>query len=269
MIASARERSLPIRTPEGVLFSLPLAGPVTRGLAWLIDVCCITAACAALTQVIVHTVGLLSPSIGTALAVLLYSGVSIGYGMALEWRLRGQTLGKRLLGLRVMDEEGLKLQPSQVVLRNLLRAVDLLPGLYLVGGAACFFSRRAQRLGDIAAGTVVVLLKGIEAPDLDQVLPRKYNSFRDTPHLAARLRQKVSPREASIALQLLLRRDELDDAARLRLCSLLAESFRRLVAFPEEATAGLTDEQYLRNVVDVCFRARDARDGQNPGGVGQ
>src|SRR5881397_2769304 len=113
MIASARERSLPIRTPEGVLFSLPLAGPVTRGLAWLIDVCCITAACAALTQVIVHTVGLLSPSIGTALAVLLYSGVSIGYGMALEGRLRGQTLGKLLLGLRVMYEEGSSCSPRR------------------------------------------------------------------------------------------------------------------------------------------------------------
>src|SRR5206468_3191954 len=150
--------------------SLPLGGPVTRGLAWLIDVFCVAGICAVVTQTIAWTMGLLSPSVSAAVSILLYFGVSIGYGIALEWRLRGQTLGKRVLGLRVVDEEGLKLQPAQVVLRNLLRAVDMLPGLYLVGGAACFFSRRAQRLGDIAAGTVVVLLKGIEAPDLDQVL---------------------------------------------------------------------------------------------------
>ena len=51
--------------------------------------------------------------------------MSIGYAIVLEWRWRGQTIGKRLLGLRVMDVQGLRLQSAQIALRNLLRVVDI------------------------------------------------------------------------------------------------------------------------------------------------
>ena len=75
-------------------------------------------------------------------------------------------------------------------------------------------------------------------------------------HLAARLRQRVSPAQAAVALQALLRRDEFEPVARVELFGELAAHFRELVEFPSEATDGITDEQYLRNVVDVVYRSR-------------
>jgi hypothetical protein len=148
------------------------------------------------------------------------------------------------------------------VIRNLLRFVDSLPGIYLVGGLASLLNRRAQRLGDFAANTIVVRHPKIADPDLDQLLAGKFNSFRRYPHLEARLRQRVSPKEAAVALQALLRRDELEPAPRVELFEELAGLFRAKVEFPQEATDGLSDEQYVRNVVDIVFRESGLKQNQ-------
>src|SRR5271165_1538884 len=129
----SRTSSLQIKTPEGIVFSQLLAGPVTRFLAWVIDLSCITAlltaagGLATLAQII-------SPNLARAAATLAYFAISIGYGIVCEWWWRGQTVGKRLLRLRVVDAEGLRLQPQQIVIRNLLRCFDSLPLFYFVGG---------------------------------------------------------------------------------------------------------------------------------------
>ena len=68
--------------------------------------------------------------------------------------------------------------------------------------------------------------------------------------------QRVSPAEANVALQALLRREEFDPVARVELFGELAAYFRAKVDFPAEATDGTADEQYLRNVVDVLYRTR-------------
>jgi uncharacterized RDD family membrane protein YckC len=124
---NSKTNTLVIRTPEGIVFSLLLAGPVTRCLAWVVDLMCV--------MVIMIVIGwlrsilnLFSSDIAAGMMIVLYFVVSIGYGMALEWFWRGQTIGKRLLRLRVVDEQGLRLQSSQIVIRNLLRFVDSLPG---------------------------------------------------------------------------------------------------------------------------------------------
>ncbi len=248
-----RHEILTLRTPEGIEFTLPLAGPVSRMLAWAIDVACVGAAGAALGG-IAGGLQLVSADLATAAVTVAYFVLQMGYGMVCEWAWRGQTLGKRVLRLRVVDAQGLRLKPSQVVIRNLLRAVDALPAFYLVGGAAMVLSRHAQRLGDFAAGTVVVRVPRPREPDLDAVLPGKYNSLRALPHLAARLRRRVTPDEAWLALRALLRRDELDPAARVSFFRELAAHLRSQVQYPPEVVETLTDEQYVRNVVDVIFR---------------
>jgi hypothetical protein len=88
------------------------------------------------------------------------------------------------------------------------------------------------------------------------LLAGKFNSLRQYPHLASRLRQRISPTEADIALQALLRREEFDLTARVELFVELARHFRTRVEFPAEATDGVADEQYLRNVVDILYRTR-------------
>ena len=246
---------LKIRTPEGVEFSLLLAGPVSRCLALIVDITCV-AAIVSVAKIALIIAALISPDVSMALLVIGQFVVQIGYGIACEWFWRGQTLGKRLMKLRVVDEQGLRLEFSQVVIRNLLRFVDGLPLFYAVGGAACFLSKRCQRLGDLAANTVVIRNKPVAEPDLDQLALGKFNSLRAHGHLAARLRQRASPLEAGIALDALLRRDAFEPAARVALFTELAAHFKTLVAFPPEDCETLTDEQYLRNVVDILFRAR-------------
>ena len=246
---------LRIRTPEGVVFAYALAGPVARCLALLIDLACILFL-STLTGRGLSIGGLISEDFAEALIVISYFVITLGYGAALEWMWRGQTIGKRILRLRVLDATGMRLQFHQVLMRNLLRFVDMLPGFYLLGGLVSLLSPRAQRLGDLAAGTVVVQTPRHAEPDLDQLLAGKFNSLRQHPHLAARLRQRVSPEEARLVLQALIRRDEFEPGARVRLFAELAGHFRGLVAFPPETVEALPDEQYVRNVVDVLFRAR-------------
>ena len=154
-----------------------------------------------------------------------------------------------------MDDQGLHLQFNQVMIRNLLRFVDSIPALYMVGGAAMLVHPKAKRLGDIAANTVVVWNRAIPEPDLDQLLTDKFNSFRAYPHLEARLRQRVSSDESDLALQAILRRDEMDPQARVALFDDIAQYFKGVVTFPPEATDGLPEEQYVRNVVDTLYRS--------------
>jgi uncharacterized RDD family membrane protein YckC len=253
-----RSSNLVIRTPEGISFSWVLACPVTRCLAWAIDLAVIAAAGTVIGGVLA-LFSLLSFDLGNALKTLVYFIIQIGYGIACEWFWRGQTVGKRIMRLRVMDAQGLRLQPSQVVLRNLLRFVDLLPACYMVGGLASVLNSRGQRLGDFVANTIVVRNPKLSEPNLEQLMSGKYNSLRDYPHLEARLRQRVTPLEARLALQALLRRDDLELQARVALFDQMAAHFRSLVPFPPEAWEGITAEQYIRDVVDILFRTDRSR----------
>ena len=251
----ARTNTLDIRLPEGVVFSLPLAGPATRFVAWLIDLILCLGVLAAVNTVL-RPLLLVSEDVSQAVSLVMFFVVPMVYGIAFEALWRGQTPGKRFLRLRVMDAGGLRLDARQVVIRNLLRVVDALPQLYLVGGAACLVTARAQRLGDLAADTVVVRAERRQPPDLAQIAAGKYNTLRGHPALAARLRQRIGPAEAGLALQALLRRNALDPGARVELFARMAARFRAAVPLPEALEEGLTDEQYVRNVVDVLFHAR-------------
>lgn len=236
------------------MFPLVLATPVSRFLAWIVDVFVIAVLGSALGAALMFF-AVISLELHGALFTVGYFIISIGYAMFMEWRFRGQTIGKRVLGLRVMDEQGLHLSAGQIILRNLMRFVDMLPGPYMLGGLCCFFSSRSQRLGDMAANTVVVVTPKIYEPDLDQILQDKFNSLRDYPHLAARLRQQTSQDLAGIAASALLRRDTLAPVDRLELFQAIGKRLKSLVKFPQKAVDGLSDEQYLKNAVDILFRS--------------
>ena len=248
-----RTNTLRIHTPEGITFSLLLASPIARFLAAVVDIGCVGALSTAL-GIVTRSLGLISMDLALAVQLAGYFVISIGYGIFTEWYWRGQTVGKRLMRLRVVDAQGLKLNFTQIALRNLLRPIDQLPALYAVGGAVCFFTRRNQRLGDIAAGTIVVRNPVFTPPDLDQLATDKWNSLRDYPHLYARLRQRVSARTASLIVDAIIRRQDLEPADRAALFRDLAAYLKNATPFPPEATDGVTDEQYVRNIADVLFR---------------
>ena len=94
----------------------------------------------------------------------------------------------------------------------------------------------------------------LSRPDLDQIMGGKYNSLAEIRHLAARLRQKVTPAVGTIALEALMRRDEIAPQARLVLFSDLAAHFRSLVAYPVEVVELMSDEQYVRCVVELLYK---------------
>jgi hypothetical protein len=194
--------------------------------------------------------------IGTALQVLIYFVVFVGYSMVLEWTQRGQTLGKRLFRLRVVDAQGRKLTFSQVVVRNLLRAADMLPICYAVGGVASLLSRHGQRLGDMAANTVVVYVEARQIPEFAALTDSHYNSIREQPRLVARLRQELSPEQARVALDAVLRREQLAPEARLTLFTEIAAGIRQQVRFPEECLVGLSDERLVLGVVESLFNEK-------------
>jgi uncharacterized RDD family membrane protein YckC len=252
-VTAATANAVLIETPEGVRFALPLAGIVARFLALTIDLLAISAVSGALDK-ISAVIGWVSPDSMTALSILGYFAVTIGYGIVFEWLWHGQTLGKRVLSLKVMDANGLKLQASQIAVRNLMRAVDSLPGPYLVGGLAALLTKRHQRLCDMVANTIVVQQRRLVLPDLFRLnLDDKFNSLTSVPHLAARLRQQITPELVELAYQALLRRDELASDVKLEVFRLLAGRFRALVKFPDEITTALTDERYVRNALQIAL----------------
>lgn len=258
---------LEIETPEGLSFSLVLAGPLTRFLAWLVDAACM-AALVSLVEGVLGLLQFLSLDLAFALMIWAYFLISVGYGILCEWSWRGQTVGKRLLKIRVVDEQGLKLRFSQVLLRNLLRVIDMFPSFYLVGGTFCLLTPKAQRVGDLIARTVVIRHPEVMEPDFKQWMAGKFNSFRRYPHLCARLRQHVTPVEAGIVLQALLRRESLLPEDRVQVFGQIASYLRGIVEFPEEATEGLSDEQYLRNAADVLYNTKTNRTDKGTAGAG-
>jgi uncharacterized RDD family membrane protein YckC len=198
--------------------------------------------------------GLVSFDLSKGFYILGTFILPIGYTITMEWLWRGQTIGKRILNLRVVDVSGLKLQFNQVAIRNLLRAIDSLPIFYMVGGIITLLSSRAQRLGDLAANTIVIRTPITRQPDMARLIPDKYNSLKEHPHLVSRLRRQVSLTESSVALRAVMRRDEFDPEARIALFKDIADHFRSLVKFPANAVEGITDERYVINVVEVLFK---------------
>lgn len=136
--------------PEGVSLSFRLAGPVVRACAWVID--------AALRGVlyIVLAIGLsLLGGVGVALMLIGFFLIEWFYPVVFELH-SGATPGKRAMGIWVIQDNGTPVNLASSLIRNLLRAVDFLPLLYAVGLLCMLLDRDFRRLGDLAAGSLVV-----------------------------------------------------------------------------------------------------------------
>ena len=146
-----------VSTPERVAFQYEIAGIGSRFLAQFIDVVIIVIIQLVITIAAAAVAGLFNAGELAALIELILSFILIaGYFMISEAAWNGQTVGKRSVRLRVVGDHGEPLTIGQAVIRNLVRIVDFLPILYAVGIVAMFSNRRAKRLGDFAAGTLVV-----------------------------------------------------------------------------------------------------------------
>lgn len=148
-------RALP--TPEGIEIVLRLAGPVPRALAWLLDFMLR----AATLLVAAWILGMLG-GFGWGVILILAFLLEWLAPAAFEVWAHGATPGKRALGIAVLHDDGTPVGWAAALVRNLLRAVDFLPIGYGFGLIAILLNRDFKRLGDIAAGTVVVYREASE-----------------------------------------------------------------------------------------------------------
>ncbi len=238
------DTSVEIVTPENISFRYWLAGPSRRLPAYLIDV----AFQVLILSMVALTLGLSFSFVGLSgsffgLFLIMLFLVHWFYGGLLEAIWNGQTLGKRALRIRVVTIHGQPIRAWQAVLRNVLRAVDVMPfaplafgpsefalPLFAVGLVSVSLNDRFQRLGDLAAGTMVVVVRSARLTRL--------RSFRDR-RVAEMARWIPSSfqvnRTLGLALSLYVqRRKVLSRARRLEISRHLGEALCRKWNLPPD-----------------------------------
>lgn len=174
----ALDTTIGVVTPENIAFEYQLAGPFRRLPAYIIDVLVRVAVIGAIILFLLLFIGLSGlqelGAFAVAAGFISYFLISWFYGAALEAWFNGRTVGKWACGIRVIDVDGCPINGKRAVLRNLLRIADLapvaalssidenIPPMFLIPtgmvGLICVIStRRMQRLGDIASGTMVII----------------------------------------------------------------------------------------------------------------
>jgi uncharacterized RDD family membrane protein YckC len=140
-----------VETPEGVELDLRLAGPMPRILAWAIDTC-VRISVYLLLASFLGTLG----NFGIGILLITVFVLEWFYPVLFEIFWDGATPGKRALGVQVLHDDGTPVALSASMVRNLLRFVDFLPLLYGFGFVSMVLDHQFRRLGDLAAGTIVV-----------------------------------------------------------------------------------------------------------------
>ena len=242
-----------VLTPEYVEFRFTLAGIYSRFLAWLLDSLIVLTIAGALLLVLGFAMGTV-PHIASAIFAVLYFLVDWGYGMALETAWSGQTVGKRVMSLRVIQESGVRIGFYHAALRNLARPVDRLPMLYLVGGTTALVSGSHQRFGDMLAGTIVVRERRLKVPSALGIAGDE--SLLADPLFVSRVK-KLSTEERDVILAAAVRREEMRMEARLQLFAALSTRLQDVLAM--EKPAHLSDEKWTLLVAAALVPPQSAK----------
>jgi len=147
MLDTTRE----IEVPEGVELSLAVAGLVSRSLAFMIDLLVRWTGLAILSLILSYL-----GNFGGGLFLILVFLVEWFYPVLFEVFNQGQTIGKKAMGIMVINDDGTPIDWSSSIVRNLLRFADFLPAFFGFGVVSMLINKDFKRLGDLAAGTLVV-----------------------------------------------------------------------------------------------------------------
>ena len=238
-------------SPEAVRLDLPISGPVPRMLAYGIDLVImivvtiflfvILTTSTTIGAALLHWVkGWLrdalqqsriavkqhqseNPLGGLAVAIVLVTEFAVSTCYFIFWEMvtGGRSPGKMLVGLRVVQKNGLPIDLRSSVVRNLMRAVDILPAEYLVGLISVMLSSSGERLGDHVAGTVVLRL---DRPETAAEIPKAQTQ----PKLVLSRAQlgMIGPREIKLIRSVLRRSSTVSDSRRDKLIAEAAEALR-------------------------------------------
>jgi uncharacterized RDD family membrane protein YckC len=202
-----------VELAEGVEIRLRPAGPMTRAWAFVIDTFLRIVFLIVIILVISLLAGAMGGEVSGGIFLITLFLIEWFYPTLFEAGKRGATPGKRMLGLRVVRESGAPISFGQSLLRNLLRAADMMPFAYGFGVVSCLFTRKFQRLGDLAAGTLVIYSES----RMRKALPIQL-------HLAASAPRVPLHREEQVAITQFLERASLwSDERRIELADQLEE----------------------------------------------
>jgi len=233
-------RSVDVRTGEAVEIRYELAGLGSRFLALVVDMLAQFAIAIALLLAFGFAAPTLArvPLIGEnvtawliALGVVLFFTIFFGWFIVFEAWWSGRTPGKRALGLRVVRDGGFPLDAGAAIIRNLVRIAEFALGFYTISAISALVSKENKRLGDFAAGTLVVRDRADAIPDLDAYLAR-----------SAKTDTGLSADDRLMVERFLVRRAALDRSARHQLAARIAERIRPTL---RASYAHLDDEALL------------------------
>lgn len=253
-----------IRTPENVQLEYMLAGLGSRANAFLLD----TAFRAILVTGIFFTVILFAEWLPRwvakdlasgpnrtwilALGFLAYALIDLGYFMIFEALWGGQTPGKRHQGLRVIKADGQPVGWLESAIRNILRAMDMFLGIYPLGLVFMFFSKNNQRIGDYAAGTIVVLERRDCVPGpVRKTLSRPITHPDITVHVS-----RLGVEQYQVLKSFLDRREEMDPPHRQDLARLLIQQVLEHTGMDKGIRS--IDESFIEEVVSVYEQRKRA-----------
>ncbi|MGB8519794.1 MAG: RDD family protein [Candidatus Tumulicola sp.] len=243
------DRNVDVRTPESIAFRYELAGLGSRFLALVLDMALQVGVFAAL----VAGLGLAASRIDTtkhaippelqrytdaiaiAIVVFVIFMLFFGYFIVFETFWNGQTPGKRALGIRTVRDGGYPVDVGAALVRNLIRVGELGLGFYAVSAISMLASPENKRLGDIAAGTIVVR-------DAQLAMPKRLVAQAEPEYGATRY---LSGEERALVRRFLDRRDALTPQRRHELAAQLASRVRERVP-PELQRLG--DEPLLERL---------------------
>jgi uncharacterized RDD family membrane protein YckC len=250
---------LSIDTPEQVSIRFPVAGLGSRFLAILTDSIVQVIAYAILVLVFVLIASSAPKTSGGALShtgekwlvagiILFHFLMYWGYFALFETFWNGQTPGKRLCKVRVIQQSGRQITFFEALTRNLLRVIDLLPGCYLIGVITMLCNHQHQRLGDLAAGTIVIHERPTEQPlwggngprtitagAFEPIAPEAAFQHRDELTLPADAVGRLTPEDLSVIDRFFSRILDMELDTRAHIAERLATQMSEKMNLPQPA----------------------------------
>jgi uncharacterized RDD family membrane protein YckC len=233
-----------IATPEGVQLALPLANVGSRFMALFIDNLIVGVALLVVILGVAFSLGGTAADIVGSGAVL---AIFVFYHVIFEVWGGGRTIGKRATGLRVVTDGGAQVGLRRSLIRNIIRLVEGTVLFYVPAIISVLATRNNQRLGDLAAGTLVVReprVATVAAAPAPRVAPERYSSWDVT---------GIGDDDSTAVRAFLERRTALRPGARRALAAQLAGRLRPMVA---GARAGLDDEAFLEHLAAAKARGK-------------
>ena len=247
-----------IETPEQIDVALEIAGVGSRFVAQLIDwllkwlIIFVLFLLAVIPLQLLNadwSIQTLKSVLGAMLVLCVYC-ILLGFDIYYEVRHNGQTPGKKFAGIRVLREGGAPLDFRSACIRNLLGLADFLPMFYIFGAFLIMLNKRGQRLGDMAAGTIVVRERALAPPiEMDKMiaeLATEEFAF-NSEHLGS-----CTPDDRNILRSFFLRYREMQRHARVRLLRTLLHTFLDRTKY--QAAVPIADSQRAAAFLASLYR---------------